>query len=102
MPGEKYFATASMLLGVLLFGYFFGSVASSLANDDAPLARYTEKVRAAQKNMEAEKLDISLQARANDYFEYLWSRKNMTHGQDLMIEMPVSMQEVNAEHALAL
>lgn len=95
---EKYFAVGCMLAGVLLFGYLFGSITSSMANNDAPHARYTQKIRAAQKNMAEGKLDPNLQARANDYFEYLWSRKNMTHGPDLMSDMPESLQ---AEVALS-
>lgn len=47
----RYYAIVCMLVGVLVFGYFFGSVTSSMANTDAPRARYAEKVTAIQKQM---------------------------------------------------
>lgn len=89
---EKYFAIASMLCGVLIFGYLFGSIASSLANTDAPRARYAEKVVAARKHMADANLADELQSRANDYFDYLWSRKSMTYGPDLVSGEPEGLR----------
>ena len=91
-PSEKYFAIASMLSGVLIFGYLFGSIASSLANTDAPRARYAEKVVAARKHMADANLADELQSRANDYFDYLWSRKSMTYGPDLVSGEPEGLR----------
>lgn len=39
-----------------------------------------------------EDIDTPLQGRANDYFSYLWSRKNLTAGKGLLSSMPVGMQ----------
>lgn len=72
---ERIFAMAAALLGVGVFGYIIGSVASLLANIDPARVRHRETVERMTAFMRYRQIPPRLQQRILDYYEYLWEKR---------------------------
>lgn len=90
--GEKCFAIVTMLLGVLFFGYIFGTIASTLANADASRASYAENCNKVQHCLNREGVEPELRKRTQRYMEYNWQRKGGSDCALLFRDIPTSLQ----------
>ena len=63
------------LMGVGVFGYVIGSMASLLANIDPARVRHQEAVERVKAFMKYRQIPFGLQARVLDYYEYLWEKR---------------------------
>jgi len=63
------------LMGVGVFGYVIGSMASLLANIDPARVRHQEAVEKVKAFMKYRQIPFGLQARVLDYYEYLWEKR---------------------------
>lgn len=70
-PLEKWIALACMLIGVTIFGYIFGSLASMLTNADAQRSKYIHRLNAIQDYLDQAKISSSLKEKVTGYYEYL-------------------------------
>ena len=68
---EKWIATASMLVGVVLFGYILGGLASMLTNADAQRSRYIHRLNAIREHLNEAKISGILKKKVTGYYEYL-------------------------------
>ncbi len=70
-PLEKWIAIAAMILGVVLFGYILGGLASMLTNADAQRSRYIHRLNTIQDYLHEAKISPSLRKKVTGYYEYL-------------------------------
>ncbi|OFW22818.1 MAG: hypothetical protein A3H27_02700 [Acidobacteria bacterium RIFCSPLOWO2_02_FULL_59_13] len=72
---ELIYTIFTTLLGVGVFGYVIGSMASLLANIDPARVRHQEAVERVKAFMKYRQIPFGLQARVLDYYEYLWEKR---------------------------
>ena len=65
-----------ILLGQLFYTHLMASITACMTNQDAPRARFTEKMSKARTYMISQQLDAKLVHNVTQYFEYLWLRTN--------------------------
>lgn len=70
-PAEKWISTVCMLLGVVLFGYILGALASMLTNADAQRSRYIHRLNSIRQHLDEAKISSSLKKKVTGYYEYL-------------------------------
>ncbi len=70
-PLEKWIAIASMITGVVLFGYILGGLASMLTNADAQRSRFIHRLNAIQDYLKEARISQSLKRKVTGYYEYL-------------------------------
>jgi hypothetical protein len=89
---QRIFAMIVMLLGVGIYGYVIGNVASLLANIDVAKAAHRHRVDQVLVFMKNRTIPQSLQQRVIAYFNYLWESGM---GQDeftILNELPPSLR----------
>ncbi|MBI4446427.1 MAG: cyclic nucleotide-binding domain-containing protein [Acidobacteria bacterium] len=72
---EVMYALLTISLGVGVFGYVIGSVASLLANIDPARVRHQEMVERVKAFMRYRQVPSALRQRILDYYEYLWEKR---------------------------
>ncbi|MBI4444071.1 MAG: cyclic nucleotide-binding domain-containing protein, partial [Acidobacteria bacterium] len=72
---ELIYTIFTTLLGVGVFGYVIGSMASLLANIDPARVRHQEAVERVKAFMKYRQIPFGLQTRVLDYYEYLWEKR---------------------------
>lgn len=89
---QRVFAMVVMLLGLGIYGYVIGNVASLLANIDVAKAAHRHRVEHVVVFMKNRAIPPSIQQRVIDYFSYLWESGM---GQDeftILNELPPSLR----------
>ena len=87
------FTMVVMFLGVAIYGYVIGNVASLLANIDLAKRHYLEHMERLGAFMRYRNIPPMLQRRLRDYYAYLW--ENQLGGYDeasVMAELPESLR----------
>jgi len=69
---EIAFTLVVMILGVSMYAFIIGNVASVVSNLDASQTRFREKLDQVQSYMRDRKIPRALQSRVRDYYQYLW------------------------------
>ncbi len=69
---EITFTLAVMFLGVSMYAFIIGNVASLIANFDARQARFREKLDQIQAYMRERRIPSDLQQRVRQYYQYMW------------------------------
>lgn len=70
---ETVFTMGVMLMGVSMYAYTIGNIASLIANLDHKNAVFRQKMDAMNRYMSYRDLPSDLQLRVRQYYEYLWS-----------------------------
>ena len=73
--GEMLYTMMVMLLGVGVYGYVIGNVASLLTNIDPARIRHRELVEKVTAFMRYRRVPGELQRRILNYYEYLWEKR---------------------------
>ena len=87
------FTMVVMLLGVAVYGYVIGNVASLLANIDLAKRHYLENMERLGAFMRYRNIPLMLQRRLRDYYAHLW--ENRLGGYDessVMADLPESLR----------
>jgi voltage-gated potassium channel len=74
-PAEHIYAMVVMILGVGVYGYVIGNVASLLQKADPARAHHQENMQRLEVFMRQRSLPAPLQERIRDYNTYLWERR---------------------------
>lgn len=88
---QVLFTMLVMLLGVGMYGYIIGNVATLIANLDAARAQYREKMEEINLFMKTRDIPVPLQERINNYYRYLWETHKSTTSPSLLNELPHSL-----------
>ena len=89
---EMVVSIATMLIGTLLFGYFIGNLAASIANADYQRARCSEKLDGLRKYLKRPGMDKTVAQRIENYHEYLWLRNKGMQAHTLFSDLPRALQ----------
>ncbi len=72
---ETLYTMMVMMMGVAVYGYVIGSVASILSKIDPARTRHREIVEKITAFMRYRQIPLRLQRRILDYYEYLWTKR---------------------------
>jgi len=89
---ERVFAVFMMLVGVTVFGYIVGSMASLVAKINQRGQRHKEKIDELKDYLREQKLSKELQVRVRKYYEHYLSRKSAYDEEALLSEMSLKLQ----------
>jgi voltage-gated potassium channel len=90
--GQIAYTMMVMLLGVGVYGYVIGNVASLLANIDVAKSHYLEKMERLAAFMRYRNIPPILQRRLRDYYTYLWENRLGYDESTVMAELPDSLR----------
>ncbi|KAJ3074202.1 Kinesin-like protein kif27 [Podochytrium sp. JEL0797] len=96
---ERVFSIATMLLGILFYGYVSGTIASQLSNMDSRRVAYGQKMDAIRQYMNDRDMDADMQERVLEYYDYMWERNKGIDVKNLFEDMPSTFK---SEVALSL
>eukprot|EP00835_Amoeboradix_gromovi_P000541 NODE_19_length_39463_cov_0.396073.p9 type:complete len:394 gc:universal NODE_19_length_39463_cov_0.396073:3001-4182(+) len=89
---ERMFASTLMVMGVILYGYIGGGIASILSNMDSRRVHYKEKVDAIQTYMNDHHLPMDLQERVIAWYFYSWERSKGIDVSKVFADLPTSFR----------
>jgi voltage-gated potassium channel len=90
--GQILFAMLTMLLGVAVYGYVIGNVASLLANIDVSKRAHQQRVEHVVVFMKNRGIPIGLQQRVVSYFNYLWESGMGQDEFSVLSDLPPSLR----------
>jgi hypothetical protein len=85
---QVVFTMVVMLLGVGMYGYIIGNVATLITNLDAARASYLEKMGEVNLFLKTRNVPAPLQERVRSYYRYLWETQKSVTTQALLGELP--------------
>ncbi|MGC9525818.1 MAG: ion transporter [Limnospira sp.] len=90
---EIAFTLVVMILGVSMYAFIIGNVASVIGNLDASQTRFREKLDQVQSYMRDRKIPPTLQSRVRDYYQYLWEcNRDTSFDRGFLEEIPNSLK----------
>jgi len=89
---QKLYAMCVMILGVGVYGYVIGNVASLFANLDRAKSQHEERLGAFRDFMMSHRVPAELQARVMAYFSYVWQVNHGYHYQSMLADLPETLQ----------
>ncbi|MEA5540995.1 ion transporter [Limnoraphis robusta Tam1] len=90
---EIVFTLVIMFLGVSMYAFIIGNVASLIANLDANQGRFREKLDQIQAYMRERRIPAILQQQVRDYYQYMWEYSHDASMElDFLDELPHSIK----------
>lgn len=80
------------IIGVGMFGYIIGNVATLIVNIDAARANFHEKVEEVRNYMRIKHIPVPIQDRVKNYYDYLWETRKGIHNIDFMSTLPQTLR----------
>ncbi|KAL7753044.1 hypothetical protein RI367_001495 [Sorochytrium milnesiophthora] len=96
---ERVWSIVCMIVGVFLYGYVSGTIASSLSNLDSRRVGYRQKLDAIKHYMTDQDMDKAMQRRVTDWYEYTWERNQGIDVINVFNDLPSTFR---AEVAMSL
>lgn len=81
------------LLGVGMFGYMIGNIASLLANMDIARAKYTEKLTRLNLYLDYHHVPGNLRQRIRRYYKYIWESRRGYDENQILADLPSGLQK---------
>jgi voltage-gated potassium channel len=89
---QKVYTMVVMVLGVGVYGYVIGNVATLLANIDLAKAHYISTMERLSTFMRYRNIPLPLQRRVYDYYTYLWENRLGYDESNVLDELPLSLR----------
>ncbi len=89
---QRIYAMITMFLGVGVYGYVIGNIASLLANMDVARAHYRERINRVATFFRFRNLPVTLKKRIYAYYNYLWESRLGYDEIDILSELPLSLR----------
>lgn len=86
------------IIGVGMFGYMIGNIASLLANIDIARSKYQEKINRLNLFMEYRDIPIALRQKLRRYYRYMWESRRGYDENLLLKDLPSALQKELAMH----
>ncbi len=86
--GQIIYTICVQVLGVGMYGYIIGNVASLVANLDVARAAFVKRTEEINNFMRARRVPADLQQRVKGYYSYLWDTRKGTVSGSLLEGMP--------------
>ena len=95
---QTLYAIVAMIVGVGVYGYAIGNVASLLANIDPAKAHYLESTERLNAFMKYRDIPPELQRRIRDYYAYVWQQRLGYDEATVLSGLPASLMTAVALH----
>ncbi len=82
----------TMLLGVGVYGYVIGNMATLVANLDLGKAKYMKKMETLNTFFQARHIPHTLRKKITDYYTYLWESELGDDHEAILTELPQSLK----------
>jgi hypothetical protein len=89
---QTIYAMVVMLLGVGIYGYVIGNVATLIANIDIAKTHYMENMERLAAFMRYRNIPPALQRRLRDYYAYLWENRLGYDESTVLADLPDSLR----------
>ena len=89
---ERWYAIGVMILGVGIFGYIIGNIATMLANIDRVGAAHRSKLEQIRTHMRYHQFPRPLQHRVEEYYHYMFDHRLGYDDESFMKELPNSLR----------
>lgn len=86
------------IIGVGMYGYMIGNIASLLANLDIARSKYQEKINRLNLFMEYRDIPITLRQKIRRYYKYMWESRRGYDEALLLKDLPSALQKELAVH----
>lgn len=80
------------IIGVGMFGYIIGNVATLIVNIDAARADFHVKMEEVRNYMRIKRIPASIQDRVKNYYNYLWETRQGITNVDFMLTLPQTLR----------
>ena len=80
------------IIGVGMFGYIIGNVATLIVNIDSARADYRNRMEEVRNYMRINKIPAPLQDRVKSYYHYLWETRQAVTSIDFKSRLPKTLQ----------
>lgn len=80
------------IIGVGMFGYIIGNVATLIVNIDAARADFHLKMEEVRNYMRIKQIPSSIQDRVKNYYNYLWETRQGITNVDFMLTLPQTLR----------
>jgi hypothetical protein len=88
---ELIYTMFVQIVGVGMYGYVIGNVASLLANLDMAKAAFRARMEEINNYMRTKKLPASMQAKIRAYYDYMWETHQSTGEDSTLEKLPLSL-----------
>ncbi len=88
---QTLYAIVVMILGVGMYGYVIGNIASLLANIDPVKVRHLEKMEKLTAFMNYRNIPPEMQQRMRDYYSYLWNKRLSYDESEVIAGLPPNL-----------
>ncbi|MBL8032077.1 MAG: ion transporter [Leptospiraceae bacterium] len=86
------------IIGVGMFGYMIGNIASLLANLDIARSKYQEKINRLNLYLEYRDIPIALRQKLRHYYRYMWESRRGYDENLILKDLPSALQKELAMH----
>lgn len=90
---QKLYAVVVQILGVGIYGYLIGNIASMISRADPAQAQYQQNMEQLASLLHFRKLPGDLQYRIKEYYQYLWKRRLGFDENQLLNSLPPALRE---------
>lgn len=87
-PIQVIYTMVVQLIGVGVYGFIIGNIASVIANLDARRVAFKQKMEEIREYMKARKFPPDLQRKVRDYYTYMWETHGCTGNEVFLSELP--------------
>ncbi len=88
---ELIYTMFVQIVGVGMYGYVIGNVASLLANLDMAKAAFQGRMEEINSYMRAKRLPLTMQAKIRSYYDYMWETHQSTGEESTLDKLPLSL-----------
>jgi len=90
---QKVYGIGVMMLGVGIYAYLIGNIASLISSLDPVRARYMQQRERLSAFMQYRALPTPLRRRIQRYFDYVWEERLVSDESEVMQSLPPSLRE---------
>lgn len=80
------------IIGVGMFGYIIGNVATLIVNIDTARADFHAKMEEVHNYMRIKRIPAPIQDRVKNYYNYLWETQHGIHDVDFILTLPKTLR----------
>jgi voltage-gated potassium channel len=89
---QKILTMAAMFLGVAVYGYVIGNVASLLSNIDKTKANFLKQMEDINSFLSYKSVPKRLKRKVQNYYQYIWHNRMVQSEQGLLSNLPQSLK----------
>jgi len=89
---QKTLTMVAMFLGVAVYGYIIGNVASLLSNIDVAKANFSKQMEDINSVLSYKSVPKKLKQKVQNYYQYVWHNRMALSEHELLSNLPISLK----------